>query len=87
MTSRRDESDHRQRLVDISNPLVREAITKLSGDATEFNVHLVLFDLCLRMYYAGLIDGAREAMAHSAEQGAEFSLAVTVPSGPLGTPS
>ena len=85
----KDESDHKQRLVDISNPLVRETITKLNGDATDFDVHLVLFDLCLRMYYTGLVDGANEATAHAAEHGAgsDFSLAVTVPSGPLGTTS
>jgi hypothetical protein len=86
----KDGSDERkQRLVEISGPLVREAITKLSGDATEFNVHLVLFDLCLRMYYAGLVDGADEATAHAAEHGAgsDFRPAVTVPSDPLGSAS
>jgi hypothetical protein len=89
MSSPNNESDHRQRLVDVSNPLVREAITKLSGDATDFAVHLVLFDLCLRMYYTGLVDGASEATAHAAEHGADcdFNLGVTVPSGPLGTAS
>jgi hypothetical protein len=81
--------DHKRRVVEISNPLVREASTKISGDATDFDVHLVLFDLCLRMYYAGLVDGANEASTHAAEHGAgsDFRLGVTVPSGPLGTAS
>jgi hypothetical protein len=81
--------DHQRRLVEISNPLVREAITKLGGDATDFDVHLVQFDLCLRMSYAGLVDGANEATAHAAEHGAgsDFRLGVTVPSGPLGSAS
>jgi hypothetical protein len=86
----KDGSDeHKQRLVEISGPLVREAITKLSGDATEFDVHLVMFDLCLRMYYAGLVDGAHEATTHVAEHGtgSDFSVGVTVPRGPLGTAS
>jgi hypothetical protein len=89
MSSPRDESDHRQRLVDVSNPLVREASVRLSGDATDFDVHLVLFDLCLRMYYTGLVDGAHEATAHAAEHGAgsDFKLGITTPSGPLGTAS
>ncbi len=89
MSSPKGESEHKQRLVDVSNPLVRETITKLSGDATDFDVHLILFDLCLRMYYTGLVDGANEATAHAAEHGAssDFSLGVTVPSGPLGTAS
>jgi hypothetical protein len=89
MSSANDGADRRQRLVDVSNPLVREAITKLSGDSTDFDVHLVLFDLCLRMYYTGLVDGANEATAHPAEHGAgsDFNLGVTVPSTPLGTAS
>jgi hypothetical protein len=89
MSSPKGESDHKQRLVDVSNPLVRETITKLNGDATDFDVHLILFDLCLRMYYMGLVDGANEATAHAADHGAgpDFSLGVTVPSGPLGTAS
>lgn len=89
MRSPKGESEHKQRLVDVSNPLVRETITKLSGDATDFDVHLILFDLCLRMYYTGLVDGANAATAHAAEHGAgsDFSLGVTVPSGPLGTAS
>jgi hypothetical protein len=89
MSSPKDESDHRRRLVDVSNPVVRETITKLSGEATDFDVHLVLFDLCLRMYYTGLVDGANQALAHAAENGANsaFRLGVTVPSGPLGTAS
>ena len=63
MRSPKGESEHKQRLVDVSNPLVRETITKLSGDATDFDVHLILFDLCLRMYYTGLVDGANAATA------------------------
>ena len=85
MNSRHRDSDRQQRLVELSNPVVREAIRTLNIEATDFRVNLVLFDLCLRMYYAGLVDGAAEAVAHASEHGAEseFRLGVTVPSGPL----
>ena len=89
MNSAYRDPDRRQRLVELSNPVVREAIRTLNIEATDFRVNLVLFDLCLRMYYAGLVDGAAEATAHAAEHGAEseFRLGVTVPSGPLGSAS
>jgi hypothetical protein len=77
----------KQRLVELSGPLVHETVTTLSLDGEDYGVGLVLFDVCLRLYNAGVRDGATEIAAQAAEQGAkfDFTMAVTVPDGPLGS--
>ena len=68
--------------------LVRDTFAALL-DATDFHAQLLLFDLCLRMYDAGMHDGATKVVNDAVEldRASPLTIGLTVPNGCPGSAS